>query len=131
MLGLARERGLYDRLIKSELAVFMERHDVPQDLVVSADTLTYFGRLDAVFAAARRALIPGGHLVFAFESHAGDTAFVLQSHGRYSHSHGYIVAELERAGFAAIDIREVALRSESELPVTGWLVSARSRDRRQ
>ncbi|MEO8859737.1 MAG: tetratricopeptide repeat protein [Burkholderiaceae bacterium] len=126
MLGLARKRGIYDRLIKSELVLFMERCDVPQDIVVSADTLVYFGRLDAAFAAARRVLIPGGHLVFTLESHAGDTAFTLQAHGRYSHARGYIANELERADFEAIDIRAVVLRSESGQPVAGWLVCARA-----
>ena len=92
------------------------------DVVVSADTLIYFGRLDAAFAGARRALVPGGHFVFALESHREQADFTLQAHGRYSHSRGYIAAGLERAGFDAIDIREVVLRSESchSRSLAGW-----------
>ena len=126
MLELAHARGLYDSLVKSELVAWLEHCAQPQDLVVSADTMTYFGRLGPVFAAARRALVADGHLIFTVESHAGQAEFTLQAHGRYSHARGSIRAELERAGFGAIDIREVALRSESGLPVAGSLVCARA-----
>jgi predicted TPR repeat methyltransferase len=128
MLELARARGGYDQLVKADLVVFLETSTEAQDLVVSADTLIYFGRLGAVFAGVKKVLRPGGHLVFTLEAHADAADFVLQSHGRYSHARGYIAAELERAGFEAIDIGESVLRSENNEPVTGWLVSACARD---
>ena len=124
MLALARERGIYDTLVKSELLAFMGNTDGQYDVVVSADTLVYFGRLDAVFAAVRRVLATPGQLVFTLESHTAATDFTLQPHGRYSHSRHYVAAELERAGFGAIDIQEVVLRYESAEPVAGWLVCA-------
>ena len=126
MLELAHARGVYDQLVKSELVAFLQGCDVQLDVVVSADTLIYFGRLDAAFAGARRALVPGGHFVFTLESHPERADFTLQAHGRYSHARAYVEAELERAGFDAIDVSEVVLRFESAQPVGGWLVRARA-----
>jgi len=57
------------------------------DVIISADTLVYFGDLAPVMAAARRGLRPGGHLIFTLE-HAGDAeapaGFRINPHGRYS-----------------------------------------------
>lgn len=124
MLDRARQRGLYDELVKAELVAYLEACEVAQDLVVSADTLCYFGRLDAAFAAVHRSLRAGGHWVFTVEAHPLDADFKLQPHGRYSHARGYVASALVRAGFGAVDLREVVLRSESLKPVAGWLVSA-------
>lgn len=129
MLELARARGVYDQLVKAELVAFLADCEVRQDLVAAADTLMYFGRLDAVFAAVRRALVPAGHWVFTLESHVEEAAFTLQAHGRYSHARAYVESELDRAGFGAIDVRQVVLRFESALPVAGWLVCAQAASR--
>ena len=126
MLELAHARGVYDQLVKSELVTFLKGCDVQLDVVVSADTLIYFGRLDAAFAGVRHALVPGGHFVFTLESHRVPVDFTLQPHGRYSHSRGYVLAELERAGFEDIDVSEVVLRFERAEPVAGWLVRAQA-----
>ncbi len=131
MLELARARGGYDRLVKSELVAFLEHGAGEQELVVSADTLVYFGRLDAAFAGVKKVLRAGGHWIFTLEAHADAADFNLRAHGRYSHARGYVASELERAGFDAIDMREVVLRSECNEPVAGWLVSAHALDASQ
>jgi predicted TPR repeat methyltransferase len=124
MLAHARQRGLYDELAHAELVAYLQDCHQAFDLVVSADTLCYFGRLDAVFAAVRQALRADGHWVFTVEAHALDAPFKLHTHGRYSHGRDYVVDALARAGFARHDIRQVTLRFESGEPVAGWLVAA-------
>ena len=73
------------------------------DLIISADTLVYFGALEAVFDAAYRALRPDGLLIFTVEE-AGDdqpeTGYRINPHGRYSHSRAYVESALTAAGFA-------------------------------
>ncbi len=124
MLELARQRGIYDTLVQNELVAFLQVCEPTQDAIVAADTLCYFGRLDAVFAAVHRSLRAGGHWVFTLEAHAESADFHLHPHGRYSHGRGYLDRALTGAGFGQADVHEVVLRQESGAPVSGWLVSA-------
>jgi predicted TPR repeat methyltransferase len=124
MLARSREKAHYDALEHAELVACLQRSVACYDLVVSADTLCYFGRLEAAFAAVKQALLPAGHWVFTVESHMGAQDYVLQTHGRYSHARSYLVTALQQAGFASQDITPVVLRQEGGLPVQGWLVCA-------
>jgi predicted TPR repeat methyltransferase len=127
MLAKARLRGVYDELHKAELTAYLEGLDQGCDLVISADTLCYFGRLEAVSNAAHKALRPQGWLVFTVESLVDAESkeeFHLNPHGRYSHRRDYVEAVLRAAGFARVDSDSVQLRHESGLPVHGWLISA-------
>jgi predicted TPR repeat methyltransferase len=56
MLAKARERQVYDELHESELVAFMRARPREYDVVISADTLVYFGALeDAMSGASKRA----------------------------------------------------------------------------
>ncbi|MGB0128634.1 MAG: tetratricopeptide repeat protein, partial [Rhodocyclaceae bacterium] len=70
MLERAQGRGCYDELTKGELAAFLGARRDTYDLIVSADTLVYFGALDAVCEHAAKALRPNGRLVFTVEEAA-------------------------------------------------------------
>jgi predicted TPR repeat methyltransferase len=124
MLSRAYDRHQYDELVKSELVRYITGFAGQFDVIVSADTLCYFGKLSGAFTAVKNALCAGGHWVFTVESHETDADFKLQSHGRYSHSRNYVEAELGRAGFKSISLNAVQLRFESGEAVEGWLVSA-------
>ena len=126
MLELAQRRAVYDQLDKAELLAYLEAHRAAFDVVISADTLCYFGVLDGVANAARDALRPGGQLVFTVEALAedDDASHRLLPHGRYAHARPYLQAVLDGAGFVRQRIVAEVLRSEGGLPVHGWLVSA-------
>ncbi|MBA4178148.1 MAG: methyltransferase type 12 [Leptothrix sp. (in: Bacteria)] len=129
MLGKAQARAVYDDLQADELVAFLAARPACCDLLVSADTLCYFGALDGFAAAAIASLRPAGLLVFTVEAHADEPAapdFRLQGHGRYSHRHGYVEAVLRGAGLVAVELQAVVLRMEASQPVQGWLVSARA-----
>lgn len=125
MLRQADAKGCYDRLFKIELTEFLLKPEQAGawDLIQSADTLCYFGPLEAVFAAAHRALRPGGWLAFSVED-AGDAApgHILNPHGRYSHSRSYLERCLGESGFDCIKTEPVTLRTEAGKPVAGWVV---------
>lgn len=127
MLAVAGTRHVYDELVTAELGAYLDAHPAAFDLVMSADTLVYFGDLRAVFAAAARALLPRGLLVFTVEEAAADSIgdFRINPHGRYSHSRAYVTEALQLAGFAPPCIDDAVLRMESGNPVAGLVVAAR------
>ena len=126
MLAKARGRGLYDELQQAELTAYMQQQDAHFDVVVSADTLVYFGALDEALRAAASALRPRGCLCFTVEALANGAAddYRLQHHGRYAHSKSYLEAMLGQAGFRVLRLDREVLRSEGGEPVAGWLVVA-------
>jgi predicted TPR repeat methyltransferase len=126
MLAQARQRGVYDALDKGELVQYLAARPAGFDVVVSADTLCYFGDLREVARAARRALRPAGWLVFTVEAlpETDRAAYRLMPNGRYAHALGHVESVLAVAGLQRQKIDDVALRDEGGRPVRGWLVTA-------
>jgi predicted TPR repeat methyltransferase len=126
MLARAKEKGAYDALIKAELTEFLRGCHEAFDVIVSADTLVYFGALEGVLAAAVGALRPNGVFVFTLE-HAVDAGpdveSHLQYHGRYRHARTYVERALVRAGFEPA-IARAELRMEAGSPVAGLVIVA-------
>jgi predicted TPR repeat methyltransferase len=126
MLARARARDLYDDLVEAELSTWLTEQRSACDLIVSADTLCYFGSLDEPLSGAGRALRPGGLLAFTVEKAAdGVGAYVLHSSGRYSHAESYVRKALVEAKLTVIDVELVVLRQEGGEDVAGLLVGAR------
>lgn len=123
MLEMARRRCVYDELVAAELTGYVATAASVWDVIVSADTLVYFGELDAVATAAHAALRGGGWFGFSLEAIEGD-AFELSPSGRYAHGRNYVEQVLCKAGFDHIDIRSDSLRSERGRPVASWVVLA-------
>ena len=113
MLAMARSRGTYDDLVEAELSAWLGRQRHAYDVIVSADTLCYFGALDAVTAAVANALKPGGRLVFTVEKAAEDVrAFKLDASGHYSHAGEYVRDSVADAKLAVNALDPVVLRKE-------------------
>lgn len=125
MLRRARQRACYDVLHKAELGYYLATQPDSFDLIVSADTLCYFGDLHEVLGTAAQALRPAGRLVFTVEALADGSALKLQPTGRYAHSHDHLLECLRAAGFDELHIEAAVSRSEGGRDVAGWLVSAR------
>jgi predicted TPR repeat methyltransferase len=125
MLEKASARAVYDELHAAELTAYINESVSAYDVIASADTLCYFGKLEPVFAAAARALKPGGHFIFTVEKTASDkeaAKVTLEHTGRYTHTELYARAALEEAGFEVPRLDTVILRTELFKPVEGMLV---------
>jgi predicted TPR repeat methyltransferase len=128
MLEKAERRGCYEQLIQSELTAFIESHPASYDVIVSADTLVYFGDLGPVCAAVARSLLPGGHFVFTVERIEDNLAgeYKIHPHGRFSHTEDYLRNVIKSAGLVLQKLDKVMLRYEAGEPVNGFLVVANS-----
>ena len=127
MLKRAGMRKLYDELIMGELTAFVGAVSSAWDLIVSADTLVYFGDLTGAMGAVWRGLRPRGHVVFTLERATEEDApqgFKINPHGRYSHSEAYVRGILSAARLEPRQISHVHLRLELKKPVEGLLVVA-------
>ncbi|MCO8121540.1 tetratricopeptide repeat protein [Stieleria sp. TO1_6] len=126
MIIKANSQGIYDDLCEVELTQYMSEHAAQFDVIVSADTLNYFGKLDPVFETAFTALRPGGVLVFTLEHAESESApqgYRLNHHGRYSHCKDHTLGLLQQIGFSvqACDIAE--LRLELKQSVNGLVIT--------
>lgn len=124
MVEKARQRMLYDELSVGDVVEAMERTPGGWDLLVAADVLVYIGDLAAVFAAAARALVPGGCFAATVERLAEEAAadpFVLGATRRYAHAEGYVRETAGMAGFAIRLMEPCTPRREKGVPVPGLL----------
>jgi predicted TPR repeat methyltransferase len=125
MLAHAKEKQVYDELVQAELTGYLRDHPEAFDVIISADTLVYFGALEEVMVAAAGAIRAGGVLIFTVERAADGVAdFRLETHGRYTHAQPYVEQLLTRCGFTP-EIAHAELRMESAVPVAGLVVRAR------
>lgn len=128
MLDRARTRNVYDELVKAELTAYLAAHPATFDLIVSADTLVYFGSLEAVLLAARDALLPGGILALTVEAMSEEDSaddYRINPHGRYSHRRDYVLRLLMDIGYSQVSMEEAVLRKEGGAPVAGVVVTCR------
>ncbi len=126
MLAHAKEKNVYDALMKTDLTEYLRDNSEAFDLIVSADTLVYFGDLESVLAAAARALRPNGLFVFTLEHLVGgeaDVDYRLELHGRYSHARAYVEQLLAFSGLQP-EIAHAELRMEAGAPVPGLVIRA-------
>ena len=126
MLKHAQEKQVYDDLLQIELTEYLRGQSEAFDIIVSADTLVYFGALESVFAAASSALRPGGLLIFTLEHGVAASApdYHLETHGRYTHARPYVERSLASTGFE-LEIGHAELRMEAGAPVAGLVVRAK------
>lgn len=126
MVAKARARGGYDQLVVAELTQFLTGYPAGFELIVSADTLIYFGDLRAVLSAAAGALVTGGHLAFSLELQDAsiDAHWHLSASGRYQHAQPYVRQCVQGAGLHLLGLTPATLRMNDEKPVHGLLVLA-------
>jgi predicted TPR repeat methyltransferase len=126
MLAQAQARNVYDELVKRELTAYLRDSPGAFDVIVSADTLVYFGPLEGVVLVSADALRPGGQLIFTVEERIdarSGAGYSISPHGRYSHTRQYLERVLVDAHLRP-EIVPAELRLEAGDPVPGLVVRA-------
>lgn len=123
MIEKARNCGVYDRLVTSDLEQFLERLPADSvDVIAATDVFIYVGRLDKVFQECSRVLRSGGILAYSLESLADEQGtFALMPTARYAHSNAYILQLCTCCGFGIAHQADVVLRKEHNEPVAGYI----------
>jgi predicted TPR repeat methyltransferase len=127
MIERARARQCYDELVVAEVTAFLSQQRHGLDVVISADTLIYFGALEPVFATASDSLRGAGWLIFTLEALDPSVTedYRLEFHGRYAHSESYVRRALATAGFRIDTLTRETFRAERDQQVPGFLIIAR------
>ena len=111
MLEKAKQKNIYDELVKSDIVDFLKtRNDF--DWIVAGDVLGYIGNLDEFLKCSK-----GKNLIFSIEVNKNITDYKLQTNGRYNHNPVYVEKLLIKYGFYDISTEEFELRTENSVPV--------------
>jgi predicted TPR repeat methyltransferase len=121
MLAQAAAKGVYDRLVKADLATLEIGAD-RYDLIVAADVFVYLGALERIVGWCAGSLAEGGTLAFTVE--AGDEPLTLRESRRFAHSRAYLLGVLADAGFGQVSIDEADLRMDRGAAIRGFVVVA-------
>ena len=120
MLDKARERGVYDELVESNVLAFLHRDERNFDLIAATDVLIYIGQLESLFALVPSHLSPRGIFAFSTESPADMTEdFHLEPSGRFAHHNKYIERLAKSNGLTVIKRLDTGIRNEKNVPLSG------------
>lgn len=118
MLQKASEKGIYEKLIKSDIAEYLKTKP-RADLFLAADVFAYLGNIEPVIKA-----VAPQKIAFSTENSAAPE-YTLTSSGRFAHNPAYIQNLLHTHGYADITKKTTTLRQENGRPVDGTLWLAR------
>jgi predicted TPR repeat methyltransferase len=122
MVERSRASGAYRRVEQGDLLGFLQAQTEPADLVIAADVFIYVGALDAVFAAVRQRLRPGGCFAFSVELASEGQEPQLRPSLRYAHSLPYVERLAKAHGFQVRQTWQAPLREDQQKPVMGLYV---------
>lgn len=125
MLRIARDKAVYDRLVKADLQTLV-REGEPVDLVTAADVFMYVGELEKVIATGSSMLREGGVFAFSVEHWRGQGDLILQPSRRYAHSETYVRSVLNKNALTLLSLEPHMIRQDRGLPIEGLIVIARN-----
>ena len=120
MIDKAKEKNVYNKLIKQDIITYLSNENFNFDYFISADVFIYIGDLSDVFRLIKSRNKTGGKLAFSTEDYDGD-GFFLGKSGRYSHSKKYIETLCEKFGYKLSHFETQALRKDKGQYISGGL----------
>jgi predicted TPR repeat methyltransferase len=126
MVAQAQTKGIYDRLVSSSIARFLDEEVADArkyQLVVAADVFVYVNDLAPIVAGIARVLAPNGLLAVTVETHSGGGVKLLATL-RYAHGGVYVRQVIDAAGLSIAHFATGSVRSEKGVPVDSLIVVA-------
>ena len=120
MLDKAKERNVYNKLIKQDIITYLSNENFNFDYFISADVFIYIGDLSDVFRLIKSRNKTGGKLAFSTEDFHGED-FFLEKSGRYSHSKKYIEGLCEEFGYHLRHFERQPIRKDKNQYISGGL----------
>jgi len=114
MIAKAKEKNIYDELIKSDIYTFLHNR-TDFDWIIAADVLCYFGNLEQFLS-----LCGNKKLIFTIET-TNTEDYQIQINGRYKHNPKYIKQLLKNLGRNNITTQSLTLRKENGTEVAGTI----------
>ena len=99
MLAVARQEGLYDRLLEDEMSHYLSQRHEPYQVIVSAAVLIHFSSLTEILGQFWNALEHGGTLALTVFVDEDCEEFSIQATGFFRHSPAYVKRVAAGAGF--------------------------------
>lgn len=121
MLALAREKMLYECLVKGDLLDFLARETTAYDAFVAADVLVYLGDPQPLFALLAQRSTPQAIVACSIERAHDRVDFTLLPSGRYAHNPQALCRCAAAHGFTTLAHRDHNLRKEDGIWLAGDL----------
>lgn len=125
MLKKAKEKNVYDKLVKGNITDCFCSNNSLFDVVVASDVFTYFGELDSIFKKVDSLLCKNG--VFSFtisENFDNKNDYYLMPSSRFVHSINYVENTLKKHNFFVIKNESKILRKEGDNDIKGRVILA-------
>ena len=120
MLDIAAKKGLYHKLIKTDIVDFLAKNNFKYDFIVASDVFEYVPDIKSMVSH-----LNGASLIFNIEKAIDNVNdYMLSFSGRFQHNPDYVTAILTDAGYTNIKTYDINLRQENAEPVEGVLFIA-------
>ncbi len=122
MLAKARDRGVYDELILSDVLAAVQGRTDTFDLVVASDVLLFLGDLGPLFHAVQRVLRPGGRFAFTVDLLDGADDYRMSLWVHFAHSRPYLRRLMAETQLQEVSVKEVMFPREGGHSAAGLVM---------
>lgn len=132
MLEKAKTKKIYNRLLRQDITSFLMQCNEYYDVIVSSDTLVYFGDLSFILKRVFEIANPGAFFLFSIEVMNSNQEkefldhnslyYRLQSHGRYEHQYRKVLTLAQQYGWYKVDENYTEARLQDHQPVNAMMI---------
>ena len=120
MLTKAKEKKVYNKLLKGDFINYLQKTNKKFDLFIASDVFIYTGAISKTFNLIKQKSKKESYFVFSVELFDGKKYEMLQT-GRFAHSENYIDKKCRDNSFEIISCKKVKIRKENNNWINGNL----------